>query len=384
MADTHQRMVGTSFYLGIPSSTQRSAYDCVEMAVDQGITHFFTTVQMPEQDMAGAITEFKRIGAMAHQRGLCIMADLSPRTFERLGGGIHDLDPVRELGITDVRMDHGFSEDDTRDLLQAARASSLRIVLNASGMSADEARRIRERGVKLPGLVACHNYYPRIESGMSARYAHDQSEFLHQEGLLVMGFVASRNDHRFITYEGLPTLERHRHMDAHRAAREIFVRGWFDHVYIGDQTDDVEELKALVNAAEHPYLAIRVQKLPGANNAAAAVAFGRIHQHLYDESELAFRARGDRQRVGVPIIEPSSHAIPRPRGTVAVDTVLYPRYMGELHIARVNLPADIRTSVVGVVVDEDLPLLESLQPNGEFRLEPVEPQVSAECIWPER
>lgn len=335
MADPHQRIVGTSFYLGIPSSPKRSAYDRVEMAVDQGITPFFTTVQMPEQDMAGALTEFKRIGAMAHQRGLRIMADLSPCTFERLGGSVHDLDPVRELGITDVRMDHGFSEDDTRDLLQAARASSLSIVLNAGGMSADEARRIRERGVKLPGLVACHNYYPRIESGMFARYAHDQSEFLHQEGLLVMGFVASRNNHRFITYEGLSTLASHRHMDAHRAAREIFVRGWFDYVYIGDQTDDVEELKALVNAAEHPHLlSIRVQKFSGANNAAAAVAFVRIHQHLYNESVLACRARGDRKRVGVPIIEPSSHAIPRPRGTVAVDTVLYPRYMGELHIAQ--------------------------------------------------
>lgn len=372
MADTDKRIVGTSFYLGIPSNTQSSAYDCVQMATDQGITHFFTTVQMPEQDIAGALAEFKRIGAMAQQRGLHIMADLSPRTFERLGGSVDDLDPIRDLGITDVRIDHGFSEDDTRDLLQAAKASSLRIVLNASGMNTDEAQRIRDRGVKLSGLVACHNYYPRIESGMSARYADHQAKMLHQEGMLVMGFVASSTHHRFITYEGLPTLERHRHMDAHRAAREVFVRGWFDQVYIGDQTDDVDELRALVEAAGYPYLAIRVKKRHDANAAAASVAFGRIHQHLYDESEVAYRARGDRQRPGVPVIEPSTYAVPRPRGTVAFDTVLYPRYMGELHIARVDLPADIRTSVVGEVVDADLPLLESLQPSGEFKLEPVD------------
>lgn len=366
-------VVGTSFYLGIPSSTRYSAYGCVQLALDTGITRFFTTVQMPEADIVGELGEFKRIGALVRGRNGHIMADLSPRTFERLGGNVHDLGPVAELGITHVRMDHGFSEGDTMDLLETAESSGLQVTLNASGMHGEEVREFKARGMGLAGRLACHNYYPRMESGMSARYAEHQARFLHQEGMTVMGFVASEKNHRFITHEGLPTLERHRHMAAHQAAREAFVRGWFDQVYIGDQTDDVDELRALVEAAEHPHLVIRVAVRRDANPVAAAVAFGRIHQHLYDESEVAYRARGDRQRPGVPIIQPSAHARPRPMGTVALDTVLYPRYMGELHIAKRELPADIRTSVIGRVLEADLPLLEGLVPSGEFELIPVYP-----------
>lgn len=364
-------IVGTSFYLGIPDSTRHSAYDCVEIAADLGIQHFFTTVQMPEADIVGTLDEFRRIGTMCTRRELRVMADAHPIAFRRVGGSVRDLEPFREIGITDLRLDAGFGDEAVQELISAAKNVGMALVINASPQTPESLGELKRRGLQLKGAVACHNYYPRMESGMSARYLAGQASLLHAEGMLVMGFVASQKHHRYITNEGLSTLERHRYVDPHRACRELLSRGWCDQVYIGDQTDDEQELRKLVEAGQNPHLILRVAVREDANPAASAIAFGRLHQHLPQEFEVTYRSRGDRQYTGVDVVEPPRTAVARPRGTVAVDTVLFPRYAGEIHIAKVDLPADFRTTVVGRVVADDLVLLDAIEPRTEFQLEPL-------------
>lgn len=364
-------VVGTSFYLGIPDSTRHSAYDCVEIAADLGIQHFFTTVQMPEADITGTLDEFRRIGTMCTRRELRVMADAHPIAFRRVGGSVRDLEPFREIGITDLRLDAGFGDEAVQELMGSAKKVGMSLVINASPQTPASLQELKRRGLTLEGAVACHNYYPRMESGMSARYLAAQTDLLHGEGMLVMGFVASQKHHRYITNEGLSTIERHRYVEPHRACRELLTRKWCDHVYIGDQTDDEQELKQLVEARDNPHLVLRVAVREDANPNAAAIAFGRLHQHLPQEFEVTYRARGDRQRVGVAVIEPPRTAVERPRGTVAVDTVLIPRYGGEIHISKVDLPADFRTTVVGHVIEDDMVFLDAIEPRTEFQLEPV-------------
>ena len=362
-------VVGASFYLGIPGSTRHSAYDCVEIAADLGIQHFFTTVQMPEADIAGTLDEFRRIGVLCIRRELRVMADAHPIAFRRVGGSVRDLEPLRELGVTDLRLDAGFDDEAVHELIGSAQKVGMSLVINASPQTPASLRELKRLGLTLEGAVACHNYYPRMESGMSARYLGAQANLLHGEGMLVMGFVASQMHHRYMTNEGLPTIERHRYVEPHRAFRELLVRRWCDQVYIGDQTDDEQELKQLVEARDNPHLVLRVAVREDAHPAAAAIAFGRLHQHLPQEFEVTYRSRGDRQRTGVAVVEPPRTPVERPRGTVAVDTVLYPRYAGEIHISKVDLPADFRTTVVGRVIDDDLVLLDAIEPRTEFQLE---------------
>lgn len=363
--------LGTSFYVGIPNSTQRSAYDCVSMAADLGIQHFFTTVQMPEADIAGHLQEFRDIARLAERMELHIMADAHPIAFRRVGGSVADLGPFKEIGITDLRLDAGFGDNDTVLLQQSALEHDMNIVLNASALTEDSIQQLRRLGYPLEGMVACHNYYPRVESGMSMNFMEKQATLLHRYGIIVMGFVASGSCHRYITYEGLPTLEIHRNTEPDRAARELLVRQWADVVYIGDQTDDIDELRRFSEVAQNPHLVLRIQLNPDAHTPEREIALNRIHEHLPQEFEVTYRARGDRQRPSLALIIPQTHAIARYRGTVAVDNVFYPRYAGELHIAKVDLPADPRTNVVGHVIDEDLRLLDAIRPKTAFAFEAV-------------
>jgi hypothetical protein len=364
-------IVGTSFYLGIPRSTLLTTYDCVSMAADLGITHFFTSLQMPEADIPSSIDEFRKIGRLAQQMRLSIMADVHPIVFRRIGGSIEDFGPFRELGLSSIRLDAGFSDEDIAQVLTTAEHFGMHVVLNASPATNTSLGRLSKLGVNLENAVACHNYYPRVETGLSRSFIRTQADILHAHGCVIMGFVASQKNHRYMTYEGLPTLECHRYVEPAMAAQELLGLGWCDHVYIGDQTENQDELKSLLDAVNDPCLVLRIRMNPLAQDPEKFVVLGSTHQHLPQEFELVYRARGSRQKHGQPIVLPLESAVERPRGTVTVDNALYPRFAGELQITRVDLGPDIRTNVVGWVIDEDLPKLDDLGPLVKFRFESV-------------
>ena len=372
MTLSSSRVVGTSFYLGIPSSTRSSAYDSVSLAADLGVRHFFTSLQMPEADIPGSLDEFRAIGKLAEERHLAIMADVHPVVFQRIGGSINDLSAFRQLGIQSLRLDAGFSDEEIRQLLSTVDQFEMQVALNGSPVTEASLKRLQGLGIPLHGTVASHNYYPRAESGLSRSFVAEQAVRLHAYGCIVMGFVASQSNHRYMTSEGLPTLEQHRYVPPGIAAQELFSLGWCDQVYIGDQTDDPSELKALLAAVDDPSLVIRMRLNPEAGAPERAVVLDQVHVHLAQDFELVHRAGGWRQKAGACMILPQARPLARRRGAVTVDNARYPRFAGELQIARVDLPADSRVNVVGWVIDEDLPRLASLGPRVRFRFHVVD------------
>lgn len=358
---------GVSYYLGFPGDKTPS-YENVELAADIGVRLFFTSVQIPEADIEGSIPEFRRIGEMAKRRGLRIITDVSPKAFERLGGSVSDLSPFADLGFSVLRIDAGFSPEVIAKLAQ--NPYGLEIMINASPISEESAQRYEAAGLSLQEHLAGHNYYPRVESGMSLRWAEETATILHRHGALVQAFVASQSSRRPYTYEGLCTLERQRWMSVGRAAMELFARHVADVVFIGDPATNEAEIRELLEVAEAPHLRLRVAVQPQAGPEERQVAFSGRHSTLNQDFEFTYRARGDRQRETLNSIPPRA-PLPRPVGTVTVDNVMYPRYAGELQIARIDLPAEPRTNVVGRVVDEDRPLLELLRPRTVFELIPA-------------
>jgi hypothetical protein len=344
------------------------------MASDEGLRHFFTTVQMPEADISGRLQEFRQIAHLAETRHLRIMADVHPIAFKRVGGSVSDLEPFREIGITDLRLDAGFSDDDIAQLQRTATKLGMTITLNASALTEDMIEKLKQLHFPVEGSIACHNYYPRIESGMSTAYIRQQAKLLHKHGIKIIAFVASEFCHRFITYEGLPTLEVHRTQRADLAARELLTRQWADMVYIGDQTDNQEEIRRFIAVAKSPHLVLRLKLNPYSGRPEREIVLNRIHEHLPQDFEVTYRARGDRQRPELRFIAPQTRNLSRPRGTVAVDNALYPRYAGEVHIAKQDLPPDPRCNVVGQIITEDLRLLNSIGPTVSFGFEVVGPE----------
>ena len=78
---------------------------------------------------------------------------------------------------------------------------------------------------------------------------------------------------------------------------------------------------------------------------------GIIHHDRPDSSDLVFRSQESRQYKQRILPE---KICGRPAGSISLSNEKYRRYMGELEVARVDLPADERLNIIGHVAPEDI------------------------------
>ena len=135
-------------------------------------------------------------------KGFKVIADISKRTLAFFG----ERDVVKlakRLGITVLRIDCGFSEEEMIGL-----AKDFPIAFNASTMPLPLVRKLKQVS---PQIFAIHNYYPRAYTGLSIRQFQQINGELEKEGIEVVAFIPNSHKSRGPIYEGLPTLEHERY-----------------------------------------------------------------------------------------------------------------------------------------------------------------------------
>lgn len=361
------KRIGISLYPGLWNASEEIA-TALERAAKFGTTDVFTSLLIPEANPDAMIGDCEKMCAKAEALGMRVTADIAPVSFKRLGVTATNLARFKEMGLYGVRTDAGFSVEETAAI--ANNAHGLKLVLNASAIKAETLGALKNAGVDLHRVGGCHNFYPRIESGLSLDYMISQSRMLREFGVEVAAFVASQKNKRAVMYEGLPTVETQRELSPGRAARELFATGVVDLVYVGDPLTPEEELEDLARAAVQDYLELRVGVSGEPSEVEREVVFGRTHEQPWSVFAYTIRSRAARQTEIGPKVQPRN-TVARPKGTVTVDNVNYARFAGEVQIALRDLPADPRVNVVGRVVEEDLPLLDLLGPGARFGFTPV-------------
>ncbi|CAA7601483.1 Glycoside hydrolase superfamily [Acididesulfobacillus acetoxydans] len=114
--------------------------------------------------------------------------------------------------------------------------------LNASTISEEVLKTIIKAGADPARLQACHNYYPRHETGLSYEFFAGRSRPFRAYGIRVSAFIPSRANPRGPIYAGLPTLEEHRHWEPLQAAKQLAACGLADGILFGDRLATAEEL----------------------------------------------------------------------------------------------------------------------------------------------
>ncbi|MCL4424295.1 MAG: MupG family TIM beta-alpha barrel fold protein [Firmicutes bacterium] len=356
------RKTGISLYPGLYNSREE-IMAALERAASFGVTEVFTSLHIPEANPGIMLADCQAMGRRAQELGLRITADVAPVSFDRLGASVDRLEPFVGLGLGGLRADYGFS---LQDLVRLANNPlGLKLVLNASSIREELVKDLLQAGVKPERLEACHNFYPRRESGLAWRYFLSQSTMLKEAGIEVAAFVASRRNRRAVMYEGLPTVETHRGLTPARAAEELWATGVVDIVYVGDPLTPEDELAGLARVAGRDHLELRLRVAGELSQMEREILFTNVHTQPWSEFAYVIRARGARQTTSGPQVLPRN-TVPRPRGTVTIDNVSYARFAGELQITLVDLPPDPRVNVVGHILPEDLPLLERIGPGGRF------------------
>jgi hypothetical protein len=360
---------GISVYLGTPETAARLP-GYLERVGRLGGTEVFTSLHIPEVPFEQALAQLTDLTGTARVHGLQVVADVAPGTLQKLGVTPEQMEPLERLGLAGVRLDYGFGPEQIARFAQ--NRLGLRIQLNASTMDPAFLRATMAAGADPALLEVCHNFYPRPETGISLAHFLRTSELCRSYGLRVAAFVPGSVERRGPLHLGLPTLESHRNRPAAEAANELFATGLVDSVLFGDPWATEAELRAVSEVAQEGAIRLRVRLLPGISELERQILLGGVHANRPDLSEWVIRSTASRAYAaqGAPV-EPGQ-TLPRPRGAVTIDNQRYRRYMGELQIARQDLPRDERVNVVAQVLAEDLGLLDWIGSGTRFRFVPVE------------
>lgn len=328
-------MIGISFYLN-----DRLAEERIIQAGEMGVKRAFTSLHIPEEsgDLAGRA---KKLLQLAKDSGIEVFADVSYHTPAHLG--LESLFALKELGVTGLRLDDFFDHD-----LIISLATEFKLAVNASIFFEEDLKRLLNSGLKSEQLIAWHNFYPRVETGLSEAFFTQQNDLYKRYNIPINAYIPGVGEKRGPIGEGLPTLENHRYTDPFLAALELFQSG-VDEVYIGDPDHGHGLLEKLMRMANENMVTLRVEG-------------GFIHCGQYqlrpDLSRDVLRFMNTRTTESV---EPK-HTVSRNAGSITMDNNNYGRYRGEIQITLSDLPADERVNVIGKIAAEDIPILSYLKP----------------------
>ena len=299
----------------------------------------------------------KRAETVCHQladRGFRIIADVSVKTLQQFH--CDDLvELAKSLRLWAVRIDYGFS---TEQIITMAK--QIPLVLNASTVTAEEARLIAGEGRR---IFAMHNFYPRPETGLDEEYLLHTTRALQDAGLEVLAFIPGDTQLRGPIFEGLPTLEEHRKSLPSAAFADLAVRFGMDGIFLADPGISRKEEERIHRFCREGILSIPAE-------------LDEDHAHLYEQ---VFTCRVDSPRWLIRFRESREYSCPgetvaprncteRSRGAITLDNERYGRYSGEIQMIRSDLKADSRVNVIGRVPENAHLLLDCIKGGQKFVL----------------
>ncbi|HID0835783.1 TPA: MupG family TIM beta-alpha barrel fold protein, partial [Clostridium botulinum] len=260
-----------------------------------------------------------------------------------------------------LRLDFGFTEE------QIAKFTNnnldINIELNASTITKDFLNKLNKYNVNYKNIQACHNYYPRKDTGISESLFLKKNSMLKEIGVEVSAFVPSLVGKRGPIYEGLPTIEKHRFMNPYLSAKHLFAMG-VDNVFFGDAMPSKEEIME-VGMIKEDIIELEVDLEDN-----SLITCNYLNQDFYtnrvDVAENVIRAAEGRLIVNNSVIEPFN-TVDRKVGYVTLDNKGYLRYMGELQILLTDLEKDDRVNVIAKVKKDELFLLKYINEGRKFR-----------------
>lgn len=351
---------GISLYPGLDNTPDENLA-LLERAAQAGIRRVFTSLHIPETDVAALKQEIGSLLRAARRHHMEVISDVSPATCQLLDLPEFTPTSFRMLGITTLRLDYGFSAEEMARLTH--RFPEMRFQLNASTITNRILKDLQDAGTDFSHIDALHNFYPRRGTGLSEPVLVHANILLHRYGIRVGAFVASQGRRRSPLGDGLPTLEEHRDEAAELSARHLVALGC-DSVFLADSLPTDEEIQAIgqLQGDQVTLHAHYMTKDPVQRELLAHTFTSRL-----DEARDAIRAQESRPllREMHATIHPDNTTT-HPIGAITIDNEGYGRYMGELQIIRVPQPSDPRTNVAAMIDESECNLLQYITPGRKF------------------
>ena len=349
----------------------------MEEAAGAGFDEVFLSLHLPEFTVSEQLELLCDVAGKARALGQSLTVDVGGGQLEELLASENYCEQIRQAGVDFIRLDYGYTMEQVRGIWK--RWAVKGFVLNASTYREEELVSMQREFLAVDEniqLRACHNYYPRPESGLSYHFFLQQNEIFYRLGIPVYSCIPDDENPRGPVREGLPTVETHRRMGLEQVVRQLAASPANTGLMAADEYFAPEKLVRIRRAAEEERRLLerslesslespqessqeRILELAffpaeGATEEELGLVYAGTHHIRYDSNDQVLRSQSSRQMSEYAGQVAPRPACPRPAGTVTVDNSLYGRYSGEVEIVMEDLPADRRVNCVGQAAEEDL------------------------------
>ncbi len=354
--------IGISLYLDYYSIDE--CKKMLDRAASLGYRECFTSFNFEEYLFPGkrndSLEDRKELLAYANEKGIRFHVDITRNLLYKMGGSIDDLSCFKELGVPIIRLDGGFSVEETAQLTRNKEGILIEDNLSNYVLMRMTLPVVKEKG-NLNQYLGCLNFYPRNDTGLDLEEAVEMAKELQSYGCKAGAFISSlyspteMND----TSRGTPSIEAHRLLPAEIQLSELLCCG-FDYVLFGDSNPSEEELKAV--AQTHKCFEEGYVEIPCYFEDIDPAIINKIKDLTFlsriDHSEKVIRGTESRRTLMEPY-----HTIERNRFCITMDNTLSNQYAGELQICLEDLPAQKYVNVIGQVKPYATRLLKYIHKN---------------------
>lgn len=357
------KKLGISVYPGNGSNDEIKAY--ITLAAKYGFKRIFTClISVEDKKIEEIVSSFKDIVQFANKKEMEVIADVEPAVFQRLNISYSDLSIFKEIGLYGIRLDLGFSG--IEESIMSFNEYGIKVELNMSN-GTKYIDNILSYKPNLENILGCHNFYPHVYTGLSYNHFIKCSKQFKDLGVRTAAFVNSQKAQfgPWPVSEGLCTLEQHRNLPIEVQAKHLFATGTINDVIIANAFASEEELTVL-SAINKDMLELKVKLSENIPDIEKKIVLEELHFNRGDVSDYLIRSTQSRVKYKGENFEPFN-IVDIKRGDVLIESSLYERYAGELQIALKDMKNTGKTNVVGRIVEEEIFLLDYLEPWSKFK-----------------
>lgn len=361
------KQLGISLYPEQSTFEQDKKY--MDLSHKYGYTRIFTSLlQLKSADGEDLLAKLKKDIEYANKLGFTTVVDINPGLFKELNIKYNNLAFFHDLGVWGLRLDEGFSG--MEEAAMTHNPYGLKIELNMS-RGTNYLDSIMSYDPEPDNLVGCHNFYPQEYTGLSEDIFMDYSFKYREYGLHTAAFISSKNAQfgPWPVHEGLPTMENDRLRNIYSQVTHLRLTKMIDDIIIGNAFASEEELAAAAKAFNSPFPTMGIKFEKDALSVERTICLKDAHLYRGDASE--FLLRDTKTRVVYAEEKIPAHnneSITFEIGDIVVVNEKYPRYKGELQVVLTPFKNDGRRNLVGHLSDDDMDLLDLVEPWSTFNL----------------
>ena len=328
--------LGFSMYV---SSGKQKNLNIVQKAKNAGLKYAFTSLHIPEESNIDLRSEMDEVFEACKNAGISVIADIGPRTVEKLG--LKKIDELKDTALTHLRVDYGF---DNKEIVRLS--TMFNVVFNSSTLLPEQLNELKKLNADFTRMKACHNFYPKPRTGLSLSKVTKINERLSSLGITNMAFVAGDKERRAPLKQGLVTVEEHRDEDVLLSILQLLTMTSTDIVLIAD-VDVLDLTWDKLKDLSEGYVRLKCDLDKG---------FEYLNQSRHhdrpDSSEYVIRSVESRMYATQGIIIEPTYSRAIQTGDILIGNSGFLRYSGELEIARKDLGVEQRVNIIGKITED--------------------------------